>query len=177
MVADAPCRTKPIWGRGPGLRSAECGLKRGTVVRNKAKSRQDGVSRKGRTLPVGEPCRRPDRAKQSQYRSEVSSLTCEVSGSTVAAGGDPGRGRPGHMVADAPCRTKPICPAGQMVCMAHATSVDDSAKQSQSGKEVSGLKCEVSSSTPAHGGDPSRGRLGYMAADPSCETKPICPGR
>jgi hypothetical protein len=41
---------------------------------------------------------------------------------------------------------------------------------------VSSLKCEVSSSTPAAGGDPSRGRLGYMAADPSCETKPIGEG-
>jgi hypothetical protein len=42
--------------------------------------------------------------------------------------------------------------------------------------EASSLKCEVSSSTPAGGGDPSRGRLGYMAPDPSCETKPIGEG-
>ncbi len=41
----------------------------------------------------------------------------------------------------------------------------DYAKQSQLG--------EVSGSTPALGGDPSRGRLGHMGADPSCETKPI----
>ncbi len=45
------------------------------------------------------------------------------------------------------------------------TNRDDLAKQSQSEG--------VSGSTPAPGGDPSRGRLGHMAADPSCETKPI----
>jgi hypothetical protein len=56
---------------------------------------------------------------------------------------------------------------------ANHAATTESAEQSQSGKEVSGLKCEVSSGTPAPGGDPSRGRLGYMAADPSCETKPI----
>jgi hypothetical protein len=48
----------------------------------------------------------------------------------------------------------------------------DFAKQSQSG-EASSLKCECSGSTPAPGGDPSRGRLGHMVADPVCETKPI----
>jgi hypothetical protein len=38
---------------------------------------------------------------------------------------------------------------------------------------VSSLKCDVSSSIPARGGDPSRGRLGHTVAHPLCETKPI----
>jgi len=46
------------------------------------------------------------------------------------------------------------------------TNGTDSAKQSQF--------AEASSSTPAPGGDPSRGRLGHMGAEPMCETKPIC---
>ncbi|MBN1509822.1 MAG: hypothetical protein JW955_23445, partial [Sedimentisphaerales bacterium] len=66
----------------------------------------------------------------------------------------------------------------------------EAVKQSQ-WEEVSSSKCEVSSgadadppcetkpigevssSTPAPGGDPSRGRLGYMVDHPVCETKPI----
>jgi hypothetical protein len=55
------------------------------------------------------------------------------------------------------------------------TLASDGAEQSQSGEQVSSSKCDVSSSTPAGGGDPSRGRLGHMADEPSCETKPICP--
>ncbi len=41
------------------------------------------------------------------------------------------------------------------------------------GEGVSSLKCEVSNSTPARRGDPSRGRLGHMVADSTCRTKPI----
>jgi hypothetical protein len=55
------------------------------------------------------------------------------------------------------------------------TNEGDCAKQSQS-QEVPNLKCEVSSSTPAPGGDPSRGRLGHMVDDPACETKPMDSG-
>jgi hypothetical protein len=57
--------------------------------------------------------------------------------------------------------------------IARPERMNESAKQSQFRAEVSSLKCDVSSSTPAHRGDPSRGRLGHTAADPSCETKPI----
>jgi hypothetical protein len=143
MVADAPCRTKPNWDRGRGLRSAECGLKRGTVVRNKAEFRQDGGSRKRRTLPVGEPRRRPEHAEQSQFRAEVSSLKCEVSSSTPAPGGDPSRGRLGCMAPDPSCETKPIEAVGS-VCSVPVrasseetpdgvtTNATDSVKQSQS---------------------------------------------
>jgi len=48
--------------------------------------------------------------------------------------------------------------------------VNESVKQSQIERSV---KFEVSGSTPALGGDPSRGRLGHMAANPVRETKPI----
>ena len=55
-----------------------------------------------------------------------------------------------QLTADASCQTKPI-----------------------RGEGVSSLKWEVSSNTPARGGDPSRGRLGHIVAGPACETKPI----
>jgi hypothetical protein len=64
----------------------------GAYLRNKAKSGGDGGSRKRRTLPVGEPRRRLERAKQSQYRSEVSSLKCEVSSSVLPPGVIPAGG-------------------------------------------------------------------------------------
>ena len=48
---------------------------------------------------------------------------------------------------------------------------NESVKQSQIERSV---KFEVSGSTPALGGDPSRGRLGHMVANPARETKPIC---
>jgi hypothetical protein len=51
---------------------------------------------------------------------------------------------------------------------AEGDCMGDCAKQSQLGK--------VSGSTPAAGGDPSRGRLGHIGVDPSRETKPICTG-
>ncbi len=51
--------------------------------------------------------------------------------------------------------------------------MNESAKQSQLGWRVSSARCEVSCSTPALGGDPSRGRLGHVVVDPACETKPI----
>jgi hypothetical protein len=70
-------------------------------------------------------------AEQSQLDGGVSSLKCEVSSSTPGTGGDPSRGRLGYMAADPSCETKPICPAGQMVCTAHPTGGDDCAKQSQ----------------------------------------------
>ena len=50
-----------------------------------------------------------------------------------------------------------------------AGETSDCAKQSQSQG--------VSSSTPAPGGDPSRGRLGYLGDGSPCETKPIDPAR
>jgi hypothetical protein len=99
-----------------------------------------------------------DGAEQSQFQAdtswrtkpigaEASSFKREVSSSASAPAGD-GSDEQSQLPADALCGTKPI------------------------GTEASSFKCEVSSSTPSPGGDPSRGRLGYMPADPSCQTKP-----
>jgi hypothetical protein len=126
-------------------------------------------------------------AKQSQSEG-VSDFKCEVSSSTPAPGGDPSRGRLGHRVADPACETKPMeVDVSSEVDSAkqsqfaveeggHSPPCEtDSVKQSQSGG-VASLKFEGSSSTPAPGGDPSRGRLGHMVVDPACETKPIGAG-
>jgi hypothetical protein len=71
-----------------------------------------------------------DGVKQSQLDRGVSSLKCEVSSSASAPMGDDSDEQ-SQLPADASCGTKPICPAGQMVCSAHPTSGADSAKETR----------------------------------------------
>ncbi|MBN1507998.1 MAG: hypothetical protein JW955_14190, partial [Sedimentisphaerales bacterium] len=116
--------------------------------------------------------REQEAVKQSQTE-EVSSSKCEVS-----RGAD----------ADPPCETKPMdrdeAVVGAGPCARPGPGADPgqpqgvaptNAKQSQSpdgGLKTGEGSCETkpigeaSSSTPALGGDPSRGRLGYMAGEP-----------
>jgi hypothetical protein len=85
-------------------------------------------------------------AKQSQLAiSEQDHRQAALDAATRTVARD--RAEQSQFQADASCRTKPI------------------------GAEASSFKCEVSSSTPSPGGDPSRGRLGYIAAEPSCQTR------
>jgi hypothetical protein len=55
---------------GVGIEGRTATMTNGACLRNKAKFRQDGASRKRRTLAGGEPRRRPEHAKQSQSWEE-----------------------------------------------------------------------------------------------------------
>ena len=149
------CETKPIEAAGSvGVRNVDCGVQneeRGSLVcetkpmearRASVPARPNEVSRPG-------PCDGEGRAGTHDLR--IANRDDCAKQSQLWAGGPLGL-----RIGDCGLRIDGRRPA--------TAFMGERAKQSQ----LEG----ASGSTPAPGGDPSRGRLGHMV-DPSCETKPI----
>ena len=109
-----------------------------------------------------------------------------MSGSTPALGGDPSRGRLGHMVASLERKTKPVRPAGRVVCTAHPTRGPGARNKANCGpgpqdcgskdRCLQRLTAAILWNKANWGGGPESGDCGREAtAGALCETKPICP--